>query len=199
MTKNDFRPFRALAALALAVVLLWGTAAMAAPPQPQISLALEYTAADGSPGVVPAEPIPYPGFEDAFFLAVSPEAQADPNASITITDLLGLYPGGFSIPQGDPAGNYYLYDGNGALDGPYVEFYGLNLDGTSLATFRLFLSLTAQEPLPPQGATEPPVQPADITIQYVDTNFQTLATETRTLQPGANTVRPDAGYVPAGY
>jgi len=199
MTKRHFRPLPAL--LALALLLLWGfsaTAAMA--PQP-INLALEYSQADGSHGMILAEPIPYPGYEDAYWLAVSAEAQADPSASLTLDDPLGLYPGGFSIPQGVAAANYYMFDGEGALDGPYYEFYGLDAEGNSLATYRLFLSLSALEPLPPEETEPPvePVQPVDITIQYVDTDFEPFATEIRTLQPGANTVRPDNSQVPEGY
>ncbi|MGI6235148.1 MAG: hypothetical protein ACOYI6_07850, partial [Christensenellales bacterium] len=170
-------------------------AALASFEQQAIALELHYQGPDGTPQVTQAQPVIYPGYENAFWLHVNADAQADAGASLHISDLLAQYAGGFSIPNGSPVNMYYMFNTDKLQDGMAIEFFGLDENNQQLASFRLFISLSAETPPQPEVV----IQPATITIRYIDQNNQEFASEQRELQPGANTVTPDASRVPENY
>ncbi|MDI9520774.1 MAG: SH3 domain-containing protein [Bacillota bacterium] len=195
MNKKHFVRPRRLAALLLALMMaLAQVAAFAAQAQQEVSVTLNYTQ-DGTPMSVMASPVGYPGYENALWLYVSPEAQADPNAALFFTDITGVTAHSFSIPSGTLASSYYMYNAEGNLLSQPVEFYTLDELGNPVNTYMLYLSLSQEMPNPPQAE----VMPADITVYYVDENNQPIASEVITLQPGANTVRANLGLLPEGY
>ena len=186
--------FRRGAALALAFLLLGLVPALAQAPQ-GVSVTMSYTGPDNNVVTAEAAPIPYPGFENAFWLYVPPEAQQAPDAALTVTDLLSQYPGGFTLPQGTPIAEFFMQDSGQTPGELFIPVTGLGQKGEPLAEYRVYLSLSAPEPLPP----ETPAEPAAVTVRYLDQNGQELYSEQRTLQPGANTVTPDPAAVPADY
>ncbi len=199
-TSHTYTVRRAAAALLAMMVLLslsGGLAmGMGTPQQQAVSITLHYML-DGAAMTQPAEPLPYPGYESSFWLYIGPEAQADPNATLDVSDVSGRFQYGFSLQPGTPASTLYQYNADGALSGQYLPFYPLGPNSETLNEYeyRLYISLSAPVYQPP----ETPVQPADITILYVDTGNNQLAVETRTLPPGGNTVQPDASRVDAGF
>ena len=121
MMKNLNHPLRKTLAAVLAVLLVLTQAlALASPAQQEVGITLNYTRQDGSPVSEMAVPVPYARYENAFWLYISPEAQAAADASLTVSDLFARYPGGFSIQPGTPASTYYMSDARDALEGPFV-------------------------------------------------------------------------------
>ncbi len=196
MTRLQHPSVRRIALIALAFLLLLPVSAVTAQPAGQeILVTLNYTRPDGTPAEINAIPAGYPGYEDAWWLYVNGDAQGDPNAALTVTDPLGMYPGGFSIAAGTPVSQYYVYDAAGALTGMWIDLQGLGANREVLRSYRLFVSLTRELPDPP----EPFIQPAVLTIHYLDQNGQEFASEQRTLEAGQHVITPDAARVPADY
>ncbi len=194
MNKSLQQAFRRGAALALAFLLLGLAPALAQAPQ-GVSVTMNYTGPDGNPVTAEAVPVAYPGFENAFWLYVPPEALQAPDTALTVTDLMMQYPGGFTLPQGTPLAEFYAQDSGQTLGELYIPVAGLGLNGEPLAEFRVYLSLSAPEPLPPETTA----QPAAVLIRYLDQDNREFASEQRMLPAGPNTVTPDVSYVPADY
>ena len=200
-----------IGALALTVFFLlpFGAALMQS-AQPPLTLTVIWTDMDGTPMQKPAQPLPFPGYENAFWLYVSPEAMDDPDAQLVITDELGSFPGGFAPPSGTLLSQLGIVDTGSAPYVPSVEIYGLGNDNSALAMFPLYISLSAEEPetpeepieTPPPEPTAPPVieiPPAVVLIHYVDQQGNEFAFDQTTLEAGQHTVRPNASRVPDGY
>jgi len=184
-TSHTYTVRRAAAALLAMMVLLslsGGLAmGMGTPQQQAVSITLHYML-DGAAMTQPAEPLPYPGYESAFWLYIGPEAQADPNATLDVSDVSGRFQYGFSLQPGTPASTLYQYNADGALSGQYLPFYPLGSNSETLNEYeyRLYISLSAPVYQPP----ETPVQPVDITVYYRDKQGNQVA-DTQVIKLGA--------------
>ena len=195
MKKNRTHPsISRLAALITAMLLcLAPLTALGSMPQP-VSFTLAYTDGQGNPVQQQAMPITYDGYATSFWLYLDPQALVDGNARLLITDNLNQYPSGFSMEKDTLLSQLFYTDAGSELSTAPLEVLALGPNGETLASYFLYISLSAQQPNPPV-----PAAPATIKIHYVDQYQQEFASEDRSLDPGPHTVTPDMARVPQGY
>ena len=189
------RPTRRLAALVTALILLLPTLSVFGQALSPVTFSLAYTDSQGQPLQVDAVAVPYEGYPTSYWLYLDPQAQADPEASLIILDIYDQYPGGFSTPNGTLIDHLYFSDAGLDLTTEPLEVQALGLNGETLATYFLYISLAGPQPDPPSEE----IKPATLFIHYVDQDNQEFASEQRTLDPGTHPVAPDPGKVPEGY
>ena len=189
------RPTRRLAALVTALILLLPALSVFGQALSPVTFSLAYTDSQGQPLQVDAVAVPYEGYPTSYWLYLDPQAQADPEASLIILDIYDQYPGGFSTPNGTLIDHLYFSDAGLDLTTEPLEVQALGLNGETLATYFLYISLAGPQPDPPSEE----IKPATLFIHYVDQDNQEFASEQRTLDPGTHPVAPDPGKVPEGY
>ena len=194
-SKSSHHPFRRLTAMIAALLLFLPPLVALGQMQAPVSFTLAYTNSQGQPAQVQAAPVPYDGYATSFWLYLNPEAQADPGANLLIEDVYGQYPGGFTTASGTPINQLFFMDAGSELAGTPLEMQALGQNGETMATYFLYISLSAQQPSPPS----PAAVPATVKIHYVDQNGAEFDTEERSLDPGAHSVAPDPARIPEGY
>ncbi|HHU02992.1 MAG TPA: hypothetical protein GXZ91_07700 [Christensenellaceae bacterium] len=168
--------------LLLLLSLVMATGAFAAQPTAEIIINIHWTDSEGNPQVTQAQPIMYPGYENAYWLYISEEALQ--NATVEITDFNGIYKGGFNLQNGTPLLNVLEQGTSQALEDIPVYFQGLDEIGNILKDFSLYVSTFVELPPPPVATPEP--QKTQITVRYVDiaNNNNLLNPQTVELFPG---------------
>ncbi|MGI6695537.1 MAG: MucBP domain-containing protein [Christensenellales bacterium] len=191
---HTHHPISRLAALMTALLLCLAPLTALGSMPPPVNFTLAYTDAQGQAQQLQATPIAYDGYATSFWLFLDPQAQADPNARLLIQDNFSQYPGGFSLASDTPLSQLFFMDAGSELSTTPLEVLALGTNGETLATYFLYISLSAQQPNPPAVAG-----PAMVTIHYVDQNQQEFASEQREFPAGFHSVTPDPARVPADY
>ena len=187
---------------------------LAEPVMDPVSFNISWTAADTTPRTQTAVPVAYPGYEGSYWLFAEPEALAA-QAVLTISDNFSQYPGGFSIPSGEPLSNLMFQDAGNSLLQVAVPVYAYDADKNIIATYQLYVSASAPEPAAPDvplptdvPTTQEPtkVPTATVSVRYVDaaTGLDVASPQQQAgLQPGQYSI-PAApadlqpNYNPAG-
>ena len=158
-------------ALFLALMMLLSPVmGLAQPPLDPITIAASWTGADGSAQTANSVLVTYEGYQNTYWLYLPMEAvQAD--AAVTVTDNYpGTYPGGFTLPQGQPLSMLGYIDAGAGLSQQPVYFQALDANNMPMADFTLYVSTLAPTPEPPQPVETPVPQPLNIPVRYVDQN-----------------------------
>ena len=194
-----YNPLRRAAALILSLLMLLGPlVSLAVPATDPVSFLITWMGADGAPRTQAALPVAYAGYEGSYWLFVDPEALTA-QAVLTITDNFAQYPGGFSIPSGLPlSGQVYQDAGNSLLLGA-IPVYAYDGGGNVLATYQLYISTLAPEPVAPEVL-------ATVGIRFVDaaSGLDVASPQQQAgIQPGQHSIPAapadlQANYVPAG-
>ncbi|MHC1786669.1 MAG: MucBP domain-containing protein [Christensenellales bacterium] len=204
-------PSRRAAALLIALLLaLSPLMAVTASPADPVSFLLKWNAADGTQRTQMALPVAYAEYPGSYWLYVEQEALSQ-GAILDLLDNFGQFPGGFSIPSGQPLGNLPFVDAGSALGQNAVTVYGFDGSGNVLATYQLYISLVAPQPEPPAvlptEAPQPTAPPAaTVAIRYVDAaTMQDIASPQQqgNLMPGSYEIQAapadlKPNYTPAG-
>jgi uncharacterized protein YgiM (DUF1202 family) len=186
---------RKLTAWGLCLFIILGVLApiYAAEVQAPVSFSLNWLRSDGSQREAVAEPVAYPGFENSYWLYIDEEALGA-DAALNLIDLLGQYPGGFalleasSLESGTPLSALPYQDAGNALGDMYLTILALGVQGETLAEYRLYFSISAIEPEPPQAEEPPAVGVVDVPVLYLDISGQPVAEQTwASCQPNAVT------------
>ena len=170
--------WRSAGALLLAMIMLCSCLpAMAQPVQTPLTVAASWTSPDGSSQTTVATLVPYPGYENAYWLHL-PEEAVQVDAALSITDNTGLYPGGFTLPQGQPISALGYIDAGVALTDTPILFQGLDMNGAPVQEFKLFISTMADTPEAPLPTEASPVS---VPVHYVNAADNTPLMEGTTL------------------
>ncbi len=184
--------------LLLALMMLFSPLmGLAQPAQGPLTVTAAWTGADGTAKTATAFPVPYAGYENAYWLHL-PEEAIQMDAALSILDNTGMYPGGFTIPQGQPVSMLGYIDAGIALIDTPVLFQGLDANHAPLQDFRLFISSMADTPEAPQPTAASPVS---VPVHYVNAADGTpLLNDTAlSILPGESavaTAAPIDGFTP---
>ena len=185
MKKSKYAPiYRALGAWVLSLMmLLTPLLAWAQPALQPLEITLEWTGVDGTPKVASATPVPYPGYENTLWLYLDAEAIGQ-DASLRLNDTMGQFAGGFALPDGRrlegdmPLSSLPYVDAGTAPGDLYMEIWAYVAAEQPPTVFRLYLSLMAVQPEPPEEepTAEPTMVPdAQVSVFYVDANQAPVA------------------------
>ncbi len=153
-----------------------------------IQISAQWTDAMGLPMVTPAEPIPYEGYENSYWLQL-PQGVSLGQASLFVQDISGTYPA-FSFPNGTMLDTICIDAGADLTTAFPLELTGFTADGMPGIVLRLYVSTSS--PLP-QLPSAPAVMPtADITVYYldVDNNTPVASPTMKTVSEYDTTVTP---------
>ena len=161
---------RRLSALLLALLMALGSlVALAAPVTDPVSFTLSWTGADGQPQTQTALAVPYPDYAGSYWLYAPAEAISQ-SPVLLLSDNFAQYPGGFSIPSGQPLANLPYVDAGGSLQQGAMPVYAYDASNNVLATFQLYISTMAPEPEAPVAEVTPlpEVPKASVIVRFVD-------------------------------
>ena len=160
-----FLTLKPAGALLLAMIMLFSPlTGLAQPVQMPLTINAAWTGADGAAKTATASLVPYPGYENAYWLHL-PEEAVQMDAALSIADNTGMYPGGFTLSQNQPVSMLGYIDAGVALTDTPIMFQGLDANGAPIQDFRLFISSMADTPEAPQPTAALPV---DVTVHYVN-------------------------------
>ncbi len=196
--------YRRTAAFLLALLLGLGPlSGLALTPEEPLSILLTWQSEGGVSMQTEATALYHPAFPNSYWLYADASAVAA-DAALWIMDNFNQYPGGFSIPDGQPLSALALKDA-GLIPSweSVIEIEARDGQGHVITTYTLFISLQTPEPVEEPIIEETPAPQIDVTVtvNYLGVDRAPVASPTsQTLtQAGSHTIYPEPYDLPAGY
>ncbi len=182
MKFRELKGLRRLGALMLACLMLipYG-AAFAMPVEQPLTITVSWEDAQGVPQTATAVPLPYPGYENKYWVQV-PNTAPFNNLRLQVADPMGRY-------------NFTAYDnivinvidaGDNLTFSVPMEIMGMTAEGQPGMQVYLYVSTYAIPPEPKQQ-----VSPVDVPVQYIDESGNTLKNDSFTCLEGDTPVYAD--------